>query len=116
MDEPLSEVAKGPKINSIPPAAMAAAAAAAGLEAASSIPSLESEESGSFAGNSLLGPATFGSSFTSDDDPYAWAQKLRRIPDKVSISMGIAALLLLWPKLRSSLPGGRCDMIPKYVQ
>lgn len=86
VDEPLSEVAKGPKINSIPPAAMAAAAAAAGLETMSSTSSMEAEES-SFSSNSILGPATFGSSFTSDDDPYAWAQKLRRIPDKVCACM-----------------------------
>lgn len=82
VDEPLADVPKGPKINSIRPAAMAAAAAAAGLEAVSSTSSIDSEES-SITGSSLLGPATFGSSFTSDDDPYAWAQKLRRIPDKV---------------------------------
>lgn len=64
---------------------MAAAAAAAGLEAVSSTQSTDSEES-NFAGNSVLGPPTFGSSFVSDDDPYAWAQKLRRIPDKASAS------------------------------
>ena len=85
VESSLSESAKGPKINSIPPAAMAAAAAAAGLEAVSSTQSTDSEES-NFAGNSVLGPPTFGSSFVSDDDPYAWAQKLRRIPDKASAS------------------------------
>lgn len=83
VDEPLHDVPKGPRINSIPPAAMAAAAAAAGLEGISTNSSIDSDDS-SLAGNSLLGPATFGSSFTSDDDPYAWAQKLRRIPDKAS--------------------------------
>ena len=64
---------------------MAAAAAAAGIDAVSSINSLDSEDSNVLAGamSAGLGPPTFGSSFTSDDDPYAWAQKLRRIPDKV---------------------------------
>ena len=64
---------------------MAAAAAAAGIDAVSSISSLDSDDSSILAGASTagLGPPTFGSSFTSDDDPYAWAQKLRRIPDKV---------------------------------
>ncbi len=84
-DDPLSSPAQSPSINSIPPAAMAAAAAAAGIDAVSSIGSIDSDESSNFAGSSSagLGPPTFGSSFISDDDPYAWAQKLRRIPDKV---------------------------------
>ena len=30
-----------------------------------------------------LQPASFGNSFSSDDDPHAWAQRLRNIPDKV---------------------------------
>lgn len=30
-----------------------------------------------------LQPATFGHSFGSDDDPQAWAKRLRSIPDKV---------------------------------
>ncbi|KAL0032365.1 hypothetical protein WJX79_007203 [Trebouxia sp. C0005] len=83
-DDPLSSPAQSPSINSIPPAAMAAAAAAAGIDAVSSIGSIDSDESSNFAGSSSagLGPPTFGSSFISDDDPYAWAQKLRRIPDK----------------------------------
>lgn len=55
----------------------AAAAAAAGVDAVSSISGLDADDTG------ILGPPTFGSSFVSDDDPYAWAQKLRRIPDKV---------------------------------
>ena len=96
VESSLSETTKGPKINSIPPAAMAAAAAAAGLEGVSSTHSTDSDES-SLAGSSVLGPPTFGSSFVSDDDPYAWAQKLRRIPDKVSMSSSclIATRLVL---------------------
>lgn len=84
-DDPLSSPAQSPSINSIPPAAMAAAAAAAGIDAVSSVGSMDSDETSNFAGSSSagLGPPTFGSSFISDDDPYAWAQKLRRIPDKV---------------------------------
>ena len=64
---------------------MAAAAAAAGIDAVSSVNSLDADDSTILAGSSAagLGPPTFGSSFVSDDDPYAWAQKLRRIPDKV---------------------------------
>lgn len=83
VDDPLSSPAQSPSINSIPPSAMAAAAAAASLDRVSS--SLDSDDSIKFAGSSSstgLGPPTFGSSFISDDDPYAWAQKLRRIPDK----------------------------------
>ena len=85
VDDPLSSPAQSPSINSVPPSAMAAAAAAAGVDAVSSIGSLESDDSSILAGSSAagLGPPTFGSSFVSDDDPYAWAQKLRRIPDKV---------------------------------
>ena len=73
---------------------MAAAAAAAGIDAVSSVNSLDLEDSNVLAGamSAGLGPPTFGSSFTSDDDPYAWAQKLRRIPDKVC---DIKALRLL---------------------
>ena len=33
--------------------------------------------------DSPLQPASFGNSFSSDDDPHAWAQRLRNIPDKV---------------------------------
>ena len=77
VDDPLSSPAQSPSINSVPPSAMAAAAAAAGVDAVSSISGLDADD------GSILGPPTFGSSFVSDDDPYAWAQKLRRIPDKV---------------------------------
>ncbi|KAL3132664.1 Uncharacterized protein ABBQ32_009180 [Trebouxia sp. C0010 RCD-2024] len=77
VDDPLSSPAQSPSINSVPPSAMAAAAAAAaGVDAVSSISGLDADDTG------ILGPPTFGSSFVSDDDPYAWAQKLRRIPDK----------------------------------
>lgn len=77
VDEQLTSTPQGPSINSVPPAAMAAAAAAAGIDAISSVSSDADE------GSSPSGPPSFGSSFVSDDDPYAWAQKLRRIPDKV---------------------------------
>ena len=85
VDDPLSSPAQSPSINSVPPSAMAAAAAAAGIDAVNSVSSLDSDDSSILAGSSAagLGPPTFGSSFVSDDDPYAWAQKLRRIPDKV---------------------------------
>ena len=85
VDDPLSSPAQSPSINSVPPSAMAAAAAAAGVDTVSGIGSLDSDDSSILAGSSAagLGPPTFGSSFVSDDDPYAWAQKLRRIPDKV---------------------------------
>ena len=80
VDDPLSSPAQSPSINSIPPSAMAAAAAAAGgADAATSISSIEGDDSSSYG----VGTPSFGSSFISDDDPYAWAHKLRRIPDKV---------------------------------
>ena len=93
VDDPLSSPAQSPSINSIPPSAMAAAAAAAGVDAVSSFGSTDSDDSSSFAGSSSagLGPPTFGSSFISDDDPYAWAQKLRRIPDKVGLFASLLA-------------------------
>ena len=98
VDDPLSSPAQSPSINSIPPAAMAAAAAAASLDGVSS--SLDSDDSIKFAGSSSstgLGPPTFGSSFISDDDPYAWAQKLRRIPDKVKLMIAGSYWSLLKP-------------------
>jgi len=50
-----------------------------------------------------LQPASFGHSFSSDDDPHAWAQRLRNIPDKARrrrAPASRAAPACSWPSLQ----------------
>ena len=84
-DDARDSPSASPAINSIPPAAMAAAAAAAGVDAVSSVSTATSSSTDSDESSSTPGSSSFGSSFVSedDDDPFAWAQKLREIPNKV---------------------------------
>lgn len=45
-----------------------------------------SEDAAYHMGPGLSSSASFGRSYEDSDDPYAWAQRLRDIPDKVSFS------------------------------
>ena len=78
-DDPNSKSADGVStIQSVPPSAMTITTTSVSMGAREE-PAQMTEAS------SLLGPPTFGSSFgSSDQDPYAWANNLRHIPDKVS--------------------------------
>ncbi|KAK9810495.1 hypothetical protein WJX72_011751 [[Myrmecia] bisecta] len=40
------------------------------------------EDASPLANGAVVPPSGFGSSFVDEDDPYAWAQRLREIPDK----------------------------------
>ena len=60
--------------------------------------------------DSPLQPASFGNSFSSDDDPHAWAQRLRNIPDKVR-----CRLLLAGSHERKGIHVGRMNAIRYLV-
>lgn len=80
-DDPNSRSADGVStIQSVPPSAMTITTTSVSMGA-------REEPAQMMEASSLLGPPTFGSSFgSSDQDPYAWANNLRHIPDKDALN------------------------------
>ena len=100
-DDPNSKSADGMStIQSVPPSAMTITTTSVSMGAREE-PAQMTEAS------SLLGPPTFGSSFgSSDQDPYAWANNLRHIPDKVGRACNFCVRRLTCAgSLCSTLPG-----------